>query len=190
MKKVLSLLTIVTLCVALQAEAQTLSFSKPSGGGGKKKSGKSKSPSGGILMGGSLGYGLPQGTFNDGYKSSLALDATAGVKFFGGFYITANVGYAKYYAQDNNSFGNITNIPLKAGVKAYLTKRIFVAGNYGIGLLKDEKMNSRESRTMLDYGAGIRFNVGEIAVYNDGWKRKTDGKYSNAIFIKAGIYLR
>jgi hypothetical protein len=188
MKKVLTLLTVVTF-FALQSEAQSLSSSGPKGGG-KKKSSNSKSANSGILLGGSLGYGLPQDDFKNGYKSSLALDATAGVKLFGGFYVTANVGYAKYYAQDNNSFGNITNIPLKAGVKAYLTKRIFVAGNYGIGLLKDEKMSSRDSRTMLDYGAGIRFNVGEIGVYNDGWKRESDGKYSNAIFIKAGFYLR
>jgi hypothetical protein len=142
-----------------------------------------------ILIGGNLTGGPAIGDFKNGYKSVFGLEGFIGggsEKVFG--LLTA--GYFSYSAQDGNIYGKIKMLPLKGGLRIYATKKLFLAGNAGIGLLKDEVMTSSESRFVYDMGAGFHNGLGSISVFYDGWVRKNNNGTSNTIQVKLGFALR
>lgn len=182
MKKLIILATASCLVFVMSSNAQLTQLK------GKSKNRTSSSSQSPILIGGSLVYGMPQASFKNGYKSSIGFESTMGLKL-SKIFVTSTVGYSLFAAQGGNAFGNITNIPLKAGVKYYVSENFFVMGNVGVGLLKD-RVSSVQSRFMRDFGVGFRYNTGELALVYDGWKRKSDGKYSDVIALKAGFYFK
>ena len=108
------------------------------------------------FLGGNLILGFPNGDFKTSYKSALGIEASAG---FGSkrIFVLGTLGYVSYKAQSGNPYGKITVIPLKAGLRLYPTKRLFITGNAGFGFLKDETMSKRESRFVYDAGVGVHF---------------------------------
>ncbi len=177
MKKILIGLTMSCLLFSVNSNAQLI----------QKK--VSKMGISRVLIGGGFLYGMPQSTFKNGYKNSLGFEGTVGFKLKS-VYLTSTLGMSFFTAQNTNAYGTITNIPIKVGAKYYVANNFFVQGDVGVGFLKDKIMTNFESRFMRDFGIGFRYKFNEFAVMYDGWKRKTDGKYSNVIAIKAGIYLK
>lgn len=178
MKKLIILVTASCLVFVVNSNAQLTQLK------GKSKTSTSSYQSS-FLLGGSLVYGMPQSTFKNGYKSSIGFEGTLGFKISKVF-ITSTVGYSVFAAQSGNVYGNITNIPLKVGGKYYVSNNFFVMADVGMGLLKD-RASSFESRFMRDFGAGVRYKTWEFALAYDGWKRKSDGKFSDVIALKAGF---
>lgn len=175
MKKIFILMTCVF--VYSQVSAQLMQ-SKP--GRQSKRSNASS-----VVFGFSLAYGNPVGNFKNGYKSAWGIESQIGIPVdkTGSFFLTGMSGIYVHSAQDNNSYGNITNIPIKIGGRYYFTKKVFVNADFGIGFLKD-KVSSFTSRFNRDFGAGYSFGKTEIAVFYDGWKKKSSSGYSDILGVK------
>ena len=84
----------------------------------------------------------------------------------------------------------ITVIPVKAGLRVYPVKSIFLTGNAGVGFLKDEVMSSRESRFMYDAGIGFHFFLPQISVHYEAWKKQSSPGYTTAVLLKMGFALK
>lgn len=141
------------------------------------------------FVGGNLIIGFPTGDFKDAYKRATGIDASLG---FGGkhLYGLGTIGYVSYKEQDGGLYGKITVIPVKAGLRVYPSNILFLSGNAGVGFLKDEVMNKRESRFMFDAGIGLHFMLGQISLNYDAWKRQNTDGYSGTVQLKLGLALK
>lgn len=141
------------------------------------------------FIGGNIVFGFPGGDFKDSYKSAIGVEGSAGIGF-SKLYLLGTVGYTSYKPVSGNMYGKITIIPLKAGLRLYATKKIFLAGNAGYGFLKDEVMESREARFVYDAGVGVHFLLGQVSVHYDAWKRKNNPGSSSTVQLKLGLAIK
>jgi hypothetical protein len=139
------------------------------------------------LFGGNIIVGFPTGSFGDSYTSALGFEGFGGIGLGENLYALASLGYVSYAAESYNPYGRVTLIPIKAGLRYYATKNLFLTGNAGVGLIKDQDMISRESRFAYDVGAGFQFSKFQAGLYYDGWKRQNTSGSSNSILLKFGI---
>lgn len=142
-----------------------------------------------LFAGGNIIVGFPTGDFKNGYKRATGIEASlgAGTKRV---ILLGTVGYTSYKEQDGNNFGKITAVPIKGGIRLYPSNIIFLTGNAGVALLKDETMSSRESRFTYDAGIGLHFILGQVSVHYDAWKRKNNPGYSSSIQLKFGLAIK
>jgi hypothetical protein len=142
-----------------------------------------------MLLAGNVILGFPSGDFKQGYSYATGFDATMG---FGGkkLLLTGTTGYVTYKQKDANTYGKITLIPFKAGLRIYPYKDFFLSANAGMGFLKDANMLSRETRFIYDLGFGIHSGVIQVGLSYDGWKRKNTTGTSNTLQLKMGIALK
>ena len=143
-----------------------------------------------VIMGGNAIIGFPTGDFKNGYTSATGVDAFLGFGLSGQAFLVGSIAYISYKNDDANPFGKIKMIPLKGGLRLYPGKKLFFAGNAGVGFLKDETMSSRESRIVYDLGMGLHGQILQAGVYYDGWKRKNNNGTSNSIQLRIGLALR
>lgn len=146
------------------------------------------------IFGGNVIIGVPTGNFRNDYRSVTGIEGFAGFGVTQNVYLTGTLGFQSY-APDPNSFdgvyyGKITSIPLKAGVRIYPANNFFLTANAGLGLLRDETIDARESRFAYDIGAGFRFSVFHASVHYDGWQTKNTSGGSNSVVAKLGIAIR
>lgn len=141
------------------------------------------------FIGGNLLYAFPSSVFKTGYKHGTGIEASLG---FGKskVYLIGTVGYQSYKAQSTNPYGKITVIPVKAGLRFYPAKTVFLTGNAGAGFLKDEVMSSRKSRFMYDAGIGFHFFLPQISVHYEAWKKQNSPGYTTAVLVKMGFALK
>lgn len=143
-----------------------------------------------VFAGGNVIIGFAGGDFKNAYSYATGIDASLGAGLTEKVYVLGTLGYVSYKNEDTNPFGRITLIPLKAGLRVYPYKNFFVAGDAGVGFLKDEIMTSRESRFIYDLGIGAHGELLQMGFYYDGWKRKNSSGSSNTFQIKLGIAIR
>ena len=142
------------------------------------------------IFGGNVIVGAPLGDLRSDYRSVF------GIEGFGGFgvsqkvYLTGTIGFQSYAPESYNPYGKITMVPLKAGVRFYPVKNLFLTGNAGVGLIKDETIDARESRFAYDVGAGLNFSIFNASVHYDGWQKKNANGGSHSVLLKLGIAIR
>lgn len=142
------------------------------------------------LFGGNVIVGFPVGSFGEQYTSALGFEGYGGIRLIENLYATGTLGYVSYAAESYNPYGRVTLIPIKAGLRYYATKNLFLTGNAGVGLIKDQTITSRESRFAYDVGAGFQFSKFQAGLYYDGWKRQNTSGSSNSILLKFGIAIK
>ena len=145
---------------------------------------------GNTIFGANAIVGAPLGDLRNDYRSVFGIEGLAGFAVAESVYITGTIGFQSYAPESYNPYGKITMVPLKAGVRFYPVKNLFLTGNAGIGLLKDETIDARESRFAYDVGAGLSFSIFNASVHYDGWQRKNNNGGSNAVLLKLGIAIR
>ncbi len=154
-----------------------------------------KAQKGKTLFGGNLIIGTPVGDFRNGYRSVLGVEGLAGFAVASNVYVTGTIGYQSFaadpaYPEIYYNYGNITMIPLKAGVRFYPVQQFFVTGNLGTGLVKDAELLARESRFIYDVGAGLHISKLQASIHYDAIKRVNSPGSSNSIVVKVGIGIR
>lgn len=142
------------------------------------------------IFGGNVIVGAPLGDLKNDYRSVFGIEGFGGFGLGQSAYITGTIGFQSYAPQSYNAYGKISMIPLKAGIRYYPVKNLFLTGNAGVGLIKDETIDARESRFAYDIGAGLNFNIFNASVHYDGWQKKNTNGGSHSVLLKLGIAIR
>ena len=145
---------------------------------------------GNTIFGGNVIVGAPLGDLRNDYRSVFGIEGLAGFGVAESVYITGTIGFQSYAPETYNPYGKITMVPLKAGVRFYPIRNLFLTGNAGVGLIKDETIDARESRFAYDVGAGLSFSIFNASVHYDGWQKKNTNGGSNSVLLKLGIAIR
>ncbi len=121
----------------------------------------------------------------EGYNTGLGAEAGAGVGWNKTF-LQATIGYSHFFKQGDNSAGDISIVPFKAGLRQYVfSKMIYVHGDLGMDKIAD-KITS-EGRFSGDIGAGIKFAGFEVQLDYDGYTRSNPSGFASWIGFKAGF---
>lgn len=92
-----------------------------------------------------------------------------------------------FFADSKNVNGQLTEKPVKIGVKHYLlANKFFINGDAGFTFLKDHTLSAAEKNFVRGIGAGVHLLGLEASLYYDGWKSLHTGGYSNSIMVKVG----
>ena len=142
------------------------------------------------IFGGNVIVGAPLGDFRNDYRSVFGIEGFGGFGLGQSAYITGTIGFQSYAPESYNPYGKISMVPLKAGIRYYPVKNLFLTGNAGVGLIKDETIDARESRFAYDIGAGLNFNIFNASVHYDGWQKKNTSGGSHSVLLKLGIAIR
>ena len=142
------------------------------------------------IFGGNVIVGAPLGDFRNDYRSVFGIEGFGGFGLGQSAYITGTIGFQSYAPESYNPYGKISMVPLKAGIRYYPVKNLFLTGNAGVGLIKDETIDARESRFAYDIGAGLNFNILNASVHYDGWQKKNTDGGSHSVLLKLGIAIR
>lgn len=123
--------------------------------------------------------------FKDNYGYGLGAEAGIGLGA-GKTFFTGTVGYTFFDARSGHDVGNITYMPIKAGVRRYLLpgNLLFVHADAGVANIKDKTTDSRSSRFTGDIGGGVKLGPMEVGVAYDGFS-SSDG-FNSWIGFKAG----
>lgn len=142
------------------------------------------------IFGGNVIIGAPLGDLRNDYRSVVGIEGLAGFGVGQNVYLTGTLGFQSYAPESFNPYGKITMVPLKAGVRFYPVNNFFLTGNAGLGLIRDETIDARESRLAYDIGAGLSFSIFNASVHYDGWQKKNTNGGSNSVLLKLGIAIR
>ena len=142
------------------------------------------------IFGGNVIVGAPLGDLRNDYRSVFGIEGFGGFGLGQSAYITGTIGFQSYAPESYNPYGKISMVPLKAGIRYYPVKNLFLTGNAGVGLIKDETIDARESRFAYDIGAGLNFNIFNASVHYDGWQKKNTTGGSHSVLLKLGIAIR
>ncbi len=142
------------------------------------------------IFGGNVIIGAPLGDLRNDYRSVVGIEGLAGFGVGQNVYLTGTIGFQSYAPESFNPYGKITMVPLKAGVRFYPVNNFFLTGNAGLGLIRDETIDARESRFAYDIGAGLSFSIFNASVHYDGWQKKNTNGGSNSVLLKLGIAIR
>ncbi len=142
------------------------------------------------IFGGNVIIGAPLGDLRNDYRSVVGIEGLAGFGVGQNVYLTGTIGFQSYAPESFNPYGKITLVPLKAGVRFYPINNFFLTGNAGLGLIRDETIDARESRFAYDIGAGLSFSIFNASVHYDGWQKKNTNGGSNSVLLKLGIAIR
>jgi hypothetical protein len=142
------------------------------------------------IFGGNVIIGAPLGDLRNDYRSVVGIEGLAGFGVGQNVYLTGTLGFQSYAPESFNPYGKITMVPLKAGVRFYPVNNFFLTGNAGLGLIRDETIDARESRFAYDIGAGLSFSIFNASVHYDGWQKKNTNGGSNSVLLKLGIAIR
>lgn len=115
-------------------------------------------------------YSAPAGSsFKDNYKGGGGAEAGVGVGLLGKTFITGTVGFTDFLHSSSNNNGNLTYVPIKAGIRHYLFARIlYLHGDIGAGLFKENKIDHSATKVVGDLGVGLKLAAFEFQADYDG----------------------
>ena len=134
-------------------------------------------------------YATPLTTdFKNGYNAGLGAEGGVGIGWNKTF-IIGTIGYTSFSNKSGNSAGNISIIPLKAGVRQYiLGKLLYIHGDVGFASVKN-KIADAEGKFCSDIGAGVKLAGFEIQLDYDGFNRSNPSGFVSSLALKAGFAL-
>lgn len=115
-------------------------------------------------------YATPvQNDFKNNYGFGLGAEAGLGIGT-GKTFFTGTVGYTFFDAQSESAAGNLTYVPVKAGIRRYILpgNLLFIHADAGVATIKIKGGDSF-SRFTADVGAGAKLGPFEIGVAYDGF---------------------
>ena len=145
---VIALLTLIFF-FNLQVKAQT--------------TGKTESYGSGIRLSVGADAGIPLGSLKNNYEWNL------GGSLQGDFpilkdqlYATLNSGYNNFFNKNDSPLSNLHLIPVKAGLKYFLVRSVYIQGEAGAAFVTDKNTLGTDKSAAFVYApqAGVLFNLG------------------------------
>lgn len=141
---------------------------------------KTESYGSGIRLSVGADAGVPVGSLNSAYNWSL------GGSLQGDFpivkdqlYATLNSGYNNIFAKGQNAIPDIHLIPVKAGLKYFFIKQVYIQGEAGISFLTDKNMLGANKSAVFVYApqAGVVLNIGGKNYIDAGFRFESNQKF-------------
>lgn len=137
-----------------------------------------------IILSAGPDAGLPLGNFKDNFNWSI------GGSIQGDFavvkralYVTVNAGYDNFFSA-NNAYANGKNlelIPVKAGLKYYPVKNLYIQGQAGVSFLVNKSDLGADNSAVFAYSPQIGYLIplGGKNYLDAGVKFESDAKFVN-----------
>lgn len=164
---------VVTLSLLFAAVAGTYAQQTTS------NTGNGNRPSG-VLLSVGPEAGLPVGHLKDGYDWSLGGSVQGELPVVGkSVYVLLNAGYNNFFGKDN--VNNLKLIPVKAGLKFYPYKNLYVQGSAGASFLsnKDEAGANKSAVFVYSPQVGYLIPLGKNNYLDAGVKFESMSKLSS-----------
>jgi hypothetical protein len=124
--------------------------------------------------------GIPIGSLNNTYNWSF------GGSIQGDFpivkdqlYVTLNSGYNAIFARDQSNLPDIHLIPVKAGLKYFIVKQVYIQGEAGVSFLTDKNNLNADKTAAFVYApqAGVLLNLGGKNYIDAGFRFESNQKF-------------
>jgi hypothetical protein len=174
--KRLSRYGVITLSLLLAMAATTYAQSNKGATGGR--------PSG-ILLSAGPEAGLPIGNLKDAYNWSLGGSLQADIPVWQkSLYVVVNAGYNNFFVKDelsNAGAKDLRLIPVKAGLKLYPYKNLYIQGVAGASFVADKKDAGADKSAVFVYSpqVGYLIPVGKNNYLDAGVKFESTAKLTN-----------
>ena len=142
--------------------------------------GKTESYGSGIRLSVGADGGIPAGSLNNAYNWSL------GGSLQGDFplvkdqlYATLNSGYTSIFAKNQYNIPDIHLIPVKAGLKYFLIKQVYIQGEAGVSFLTDKNALKANNSAAFVYApqAGVLLKLNENNYIDAGIRFESNQKF-------------
>ncbi|MFT4153804.1 hypothetical protein [Parafilimonas sp.] len=104
----------------------------------------------------------------------------------------ALIGTTRFFAKDDNQYGYLTYVPVKAGIRQYLPLTmhfLYIQGDAGLGFTNSRYLGNDGTRFAADIGAGVKFGLFDAAVIWDNIHESDPKGWASWLTIKAGLNL-
>ena len=147
----------------------------------------------GIRLSAGVEAGLPVGKLKNGYNWNLGGSLQADFPIIKDqLYATLNAGFNNIYADNSTTLPNIQLIPVKAGLKYFFVKNVYVQGEAGAAFIANKSDLNTTKTASFVYApqVGVLFNVGGKNYIDAGVRFEsnsdfyTNGNTSNFIGLR------
>ena len=147
----------------------------------------------GIRLSAGVEAGLPVGKLNNNYNWNLGGSLQADFPIIKDqLYATLNAGFNNIYADKSTALPNIQLIPVKAGLKYFFIKNVYVQGEAGAAFIANKSDLNTTKTASFVYApqVGVLFNVGGKNYIDAGVRYEsnsdfyTNGSTSNFIGLR------
>lgn len=135
--------------------------------------------------------GIPVGSLRNGYKWNFGGSVQADFPLINDqLYITLNSGYNNLFAKNRPNLNDIHLIPVKAGLKYFPVKILYVQGEAGASFLTNNSKNEKSATFVYAPQVGVLIPVGSNNYIDAGFRFEgnskfyENGKSSNLLAIR------
>ena len=124
--------------------------------------------------------GIPVGSLNNTYNWSLGGSLQADFPLVKDqLYITLNSGYTNIFAKNQYNIPDIQLIPVKAGLKYFIVKQVYIQGEAGVSFLTDKNSLNADKTAAFVYApqAGVLLNLGGKNYIDAGFRFESNQKF-------------
>jgi len=145
------------------------------------------------LVYGNFTFTSPQGTdFTKNFANGSGFEIGGGIGL-GKTMIIGSTGYVNYLAATNTTtYGDLSVIPIKVGLRQYLVGKLFVNGQIGTAIESYSKGGASGSKFLYEVGAGVKIiHLIEVgAAYTSYQSAATPTINYNSLLFKVGFSVK
>jgi hypothetical protein len=126
--------------------------------------------------------GIPVGALNTGYNWSLGGSIQADFPIVKDqLYATLNSGYNNIFASNQYNLPEIQSIPVKAGLKYFIIRQVYIQGEAGASFLTNKNSLGADKSAVFVYApqAGVLLNVRGKNYIDAGFRFESNQKFFN-----------
>lgn len=124
--------------------------------------------------------GIPVGSLRTGYNANVGGSLQADFPILKDqLYATLNAGYNNIFARNRYNIPDIHLIPVKAGLKYFIIKQVYIQGEAGVSFLTNKNDLGTDKSAVFVYApqAGVLLNVGGKNYIDAGFRFESNQKF-------------
>lgn len=141
---------------------------------------KTESYGSGIRLSVGADAGVPVGSLNTAYNWSLGGSVQGDFPIIKDrLYATLNAGYNAIFANNQYNVPDIHLIPVKAGLKYFIIKQVYIQGEAGVSFLTNKTDLGADNTAVFVYApqAGVLLNIGGKNYIDAGFRFESNQKF-------------
>lgn len=142
---------------------------------------KNSVPGKGVRLSVGVETGVPVGKFNKGTQWNLGGSVQADFNLVKRvLFVTANAGYNNFFTE-NNTKGDIQLIPVKAGLKYFPVKNLYIQGEAGVSFIANKSKIDADKSASFVYApqVGYLIPLGKGNYLDAGVRFESNSKFYN-----------